>query len=68
MEKISILWKTVEGTWINFLLKKIKNFGKMELVSCLKNSRRQWNETANTLFNKVLGENENCVFYFYFKN
>ena len=22
----------------------------------------------NTLFNKVLGENEKCVFYFYLKN
>ena len=26
MEKISILWKTVEGTWNNSLLKKIKKF------------------------------------------
>ena len=65
MEKISILWKTVEGTWNNSLLKKIKNLGKMELGCCLKKSRRQWNETADTLFSKVLGENENCVFYFY---
>ena len=36
MEKISIPWKTVKGTWNNYLLKKIKSFGKMELWSCLK--------------------------------
>ena len=41
MEKISIPWKTVKGTWSNSLLKKIKNsFGKMELWSCLKHGRR----------------------------
>ena len=31
MEKISILWKTVKGTWNSSLLKKIESFGKMEL-------------------------------------
>ena len=31
MEKISIPWKTVKGTWNSSLLKKIKSFGKMEL-------------------------------------
>ena len=31
MEKILILWKTVKGTWISSLLKKIKSFRKMEL-------------------------------------
>ena len=32
MEKISIPWKTVKGTWNNSLLKKLrKSFGKMEL-------------------------------------
>ena len=40
MEKLSIPWKTVKGTWNNSLLKKIKSFGKMELRSCLKNGRR----------------------------
>ena len=25
------------------------------------------NKRVNTLFNKVLGENEKCVFYFYLK-
>ena len=63
MEKISIPWKTVKGTWNCSLLKKIKSCRKMELWSCLKNGRRQWNKRVNTLFNKVLGENEKCVFY-----
>ena len=40
MEKISIPWKTVKGTWNSSLLKKIKSFGKMELWTCLKNGRR----------------------------
>ena len=31
MEKNSIPWKTVKGTWNSSLLKKIKSFGKMEL-------------------------------------
>ena len=39
MEKVSIPWKTVEGTWTSSLLKKTKSFGKMGLWSCLKNSR-----------------------------
>ena len=67
MEIISIPYKTVKGTWNNSLLKKIKSFEKTELRSCLKNGRRQWNKRVNTLFNKVLGENEKCVFYFYLK-
>ena len=40
MEKISIPWKTVNGTWNSSFLKKIKCFGKMKLWSCLKNGRR----------------------------
>ena len=44
LDKISIPWKTVKGTWNSSLLKKIKkkkkNLGKMELWSCLKNGRR----------------------------
>ena len=31
MEKISIPWKTVKGTWNSSLLKKIKSLGKIEL-------------------------------------
>ena len=40
MEKMSVPWKTVKGTWNSSLLKKIKSFGKVELWSCLKNGRR----------------------------
>ena len=36
MQEISIPWKTVKGTWNSSLLKKIKSFGKMELLNCLK--------------------------------
>ena len=50
MEKNSVLWKTAKGTWNSSFLKKIKSFGKMELRSCLKNGRRQWNKMVNTLF------------------
>ena len=28
MEKVSIPWKTVKGTWSSSLLKKIKKFGE----------------------------------------
>ena len=31
MEKISIFWKTIKGTWDSSLPKKIKSFRKMEL-------------------------------------
>ena len=31
MEKISIPWKTIKGTWDSSLLKKIRSLGKMEL-------------------------------------
>ena len=31
IEKVSIPWKTVKGTWNSSLLKKIKSFGKTEL-------------------------------------
>ena len=36
-------------------------------MSCLKDGRRSWNKTVSMLFNKVIGENEKCVFYFYLK-
>ena len=46
MEKISILWKTVKGTWNSSLVKKIKSFWKMKLWSYLKNGKssgtKQW--------------------------
>lgn len=36
-------------------------------MSCLKDGRRQWNKTVNVLFNKVIGQSEKDVFYFYLK-
>ena len=51
-----------------FFAQKDKKFwedGIMKLPE--KIGRRQWNKTVNMLFNKVLGENEKCVFYFYLK-
>ena len=47
-----------DSTWNSSLLKKINCFRSIELWSCLKNGRRQWNKRINTLFRKVLGENE----------
>ena len=35
----------------------------MELWSCLKNGRKQWNKEVNILFNKVLSKNENCLLF-----
>ena len=67
MERQSIPWKTVKGIWNISLLKKTKSFGKMKLWSCLENDRKYWNKMVNMLFNKVLGKNEKCVFYFYLK-
>ena len=67
MKKISIPCKTVKVTWNSSLLKKIKILGKMELWSCPKNGRRWWNKTVRMLSNKVLGENEKCVFYLHLK-
>ena len=32
MEKISIPWKTVKGTWNSSLLKKVKSFGKIGIM------------------------------------
>ena len=29
--------------------------------------KKKWNKMVNTLFNKVLGENEKLFFYFYLK-
>ena len=63
MEKISISWKTVKSTCNRSLFKEVKSLGKMESWSFLENSRWYWNKTLITGFNKVLGENEKCMFY-----
>ena len=63
MEKISIPWKAVRGTWNTSLLKNVKDFEKMNYEAALKNGRRQWNKMVNMLFNKVLGKNQKCLLF-----
>ena len=67
VEKISIPWKTVKGTWDSSLLKKIKNFGEDEIMKLPGKWQKVVEQHSNILFNKVLGEKEKCVFHFYFK-
>ena len=38
-------------------------FGKMEVWSCLKDGRGQWNKTVNILFSEVTAENEKCLIF-----
>ena len=69
MEKISVPWESVKGTWNRSSFKKIKSFGKMELWSCLKNGRKKENGTKWWIrYLIVISENEKHVFYFYLKN
>ena len=42
-----------------FFAQKDKKFWEVEITKLPEN----WNKRVNTLFNKVLGENEKCVFY-----
>ena len=49
-----------------FLLKKIKKFWKDGIMK-LPDKWQKIVEYNGTLFNKVLGENEKCTFYFYLK-
>ena len=66
MEKISIPWKTVKGTWNGSFLIKIKFWedGIMKLPE-------KWQEVVEQngeyIVNNVLTENEKRVFYFYLK-
>ena len=47
-----------------FFAQKDKNFWEDRIMKLPK----KWQKVVvNTLFNKVLGENEKCVFYFYLK-
>ena len=67
VEKISIPWKTVKGTWDSSLLKKIKKFREDEIMKLPGKWQKVVEQHSNMLFNKVLGEKEKCVFHFYFK-
>ena len=63
MEKISILWKTIKDTW-NYSLQKKKKFWEDAIMKY----PEKWLELVEqSLFNKVPGENENCVICFYSK-
>ena len=64
MEKISIPWKTVKGTWNSSLLRKIKSFGKTELWHCLKNSRKSSGAKWWRLSIKVLVKMKNVFLHY----
>ena len=38
-----------------------------DMTEATQQQQPQWNKTVDTLFNKVLGKSEKCVFYFYLK-
>ena len=61
MEKISIPWKTIKDTWNSSLLKNIK-FWKDGIMK-LPDKWQKVVEYNGTLFNKILGENEKCIFF-----
>ena len=65
MEKVPIPWKSLKCTWNSYFLNKINRFGEDGLMKLPGN----WQKVVEqrTLFNKVLGENENYAFHFYLK-
>ena len=67
MEKISILWKNIKGTWNSSLLKHIESLGKPELWHFLKmaegSGTKQWLRCSIKLLVKMKN-----VFYFYLKS
>lgn len=68
MAKMSIPWKTVKKTPRTVICsKRQKVLGRWNYEINMKNDRKQWNKMESILLNKVLGENEIHVFYFYFK-
>ena len=67
MEKISILWKTVKGTWNSSLLRKIKVLGRWNYEVAWKMEEGRGTKWQTILVNKILGENEKSAFYFYLK-
>ena len=66
MAKYSVPWKTVKSSWKNYLLQKVKHFRKW-IVKLPEKWQKIVEQMVNTLFNKVLDENEKCAFYFYLK-
>ena len=63
MEKVSGSWKTIKGTRKCFWLKKDKKFCKMQIWSCLKNGKREWNKRWNCYSVKFLVQMKKCVYY-----
>ena len=61
---ISIPWKTAKGTCNSSLLKKTKNISKEDRTVKLPEKWQKVVEQNIMLFNKVLSEDEKCVFYF----
>ena len=64
MDKISILWKTVKGTW-NSSYQKDKKFWEDGIMKLPEKWQKVVEKSGE--YNKVLGENEKCVFYYYLK-
>ena len=62
MEKISIPWKTVKGTWDSFLVKKFWEDGIMKLPEIWQKVVEQKGEYV--VYSKVFHENEKCVLFF----
>ena len=73
MEKTSIPWKTVKNHLEQFFVQKDEKFwedGIMKLPEKWQKIAEKNDSTTilvNMLFNKVVGKNEKCVFYFYLK-
>ena len=64
-EKISFPWKSLKKHLEQFFAQKDEKFWEDGIMKLLKNGRRQRNKMLK-MFNKVLAENEKCIFYFYF--
>ena len=67
MEEISIPWKTVKRHLEQFFAQKDKMFCEDEIMKLPETWQKVVEQNGNTLFNKFLGKNENCVFNFYLK-
>ena len=50
-----------------FFAQKDKKFWEDGIMNLPEKLQKVMEQTVNTLFNKALGENEKCVFYFYLK-
>ena len=67
MEKNSNFLKGCKSHLEKLLAQKDKMFWEDGIMKLPENGSEQWSKMVNMLFNKVLDENEKCVFYFYLK-